>query len=349
MLLPPKHPRRGFTLTELLVVIAIIAILASLGTVAVMRALGTARATAIKTELDQIDAAMKRYKETYGSYPPCNLAFRDPTVDAAEQNRRRQAVKQHLAMAFQRYNPDDARLRRDLEAAGIDLENFRPDQAIVFWLQGFSADPTAPILSVKGLPIDPVSGNEVGTTPQKRTNNFFEFDQTRLAGRTIDTGALPNPAPSYFPVNARYTTSTNPTMAFPVWESGAPPIVYFDSRFYEFAAPVAPSTEARPNQFNLPGTPIFTDAGVAAPYWHDRNGNGSTCANEDFNSQEDWANPDSFQLIAAGGDGKYGQDPPPNDFARRYPSGINYDLVTMTDDDNATNFSSAAKLGDDLP
>jgi len=335
MSLPPKHPRRGFTLTELLVVIAIIAILASLGTVAVMRALGTARATAIKTELDQIDAAMKQYKTTYGSYPPCDL--RNPATNSQ--------LRQHMAMAFPRYNL--ARLQQDLEAAGIDIQNVRPDQALVFWLQGFSADPTSPILSVNGRQIDAM-GNPIGN-PQKRTNNFFEFDQTRLIGHTTNTATLPDPAPSYFPVNARYTTSTSPTKTYPEWNSGAPPIVYFDSRFYEFAAPVAPSTEARPNQFNLPGTPIFTDAGVAAPYWHDRNGNGSTCANDDFNSQESWANPDSFQLIAAGGDGKYGQNPPPNDFARRYPTGINYDLQTLTDDDNATNFSSAARLGDDIP
>ena len=40
---------------------------------------------------------------------------------------------------------------------------------------------------------------------------------------------------------------------------------------------------------------------------------------------------------------------PPANNARLYPTGINYDLATLTDDDNATNFSSAAKLGDDIP
>ncbi len=347
MSLPPKHLRRGFTLTELLVVIAIIAILASLGTVAVMRALGTARATAIKTELDQIDAAMKRYKETYGSYPPCNLAFDETGLTPQQRAQRLGAIRQHLAMAFPRYTADETKLRTTLTNAGIDTATFRPDQALVFWLQGFSADPTSPILSVEGYPLD-ANGNPVGTTPQKRTNNFFAFDQTRLAGQV--SGAVTNPAPSYFPVNARFTTSTSPTRTFPVWDAGAPPIVYFDSRFYEFRAPVVGGNPAESNQFNQSGAVVFADAGVAVPYWHDRNNNSSSNLIEDENSQEGWANADSFQLIAAGGDGKYGEvAPPAAPAARLYPTGINYDLATMTDDDNATNFSSAAKLGDDLP
>jgi len=348
-----KHNlRRGFTLTELLVVIAIIAILASLGTVAVMRAMTTARATAIKTELDQIDAAMKRYKDTYGSYPPCNLAFDEPSLPAPQKAQRLGALRQHLAMAFPRYSADEPRLRRDLTAAGIDLQHVRPDQALVFWLQGFSADPTSPILSIDSRPINPTTGAVNASDPiQKRTNNFFAFDQTRLAGAAIG-GTPANPAPSYFPVNARYTTSTSPTKNFPEWNAGAPPIVYFDSRYYEFAAPVVGGSPAQSNQFNTNSatTLIFQDAGVAVPYWHDRNNNSSSNLIEDENSQEGWANADSFQLIAAGGDGKYGQVAPtaaPN--ARLYPTGVNYDLTTLTDDDNATNFSSAARLGDDLP
>ena len=251
MSLPKHNLRRGFTLTELLVVIAIIAILASLGTVAVMRALATARATAIKTELDQIDAAMKRYKETYGSYPPTDL--RNPATNAA--------LRQHMAMAFPRYNL--TRLANDLDAAGIDTTTLRPDQALVFWLQGFSADPTSPILSVDSKQID-TSGNPIGN-PQKRTNNFFAFDQTRLAGQL--SGTVTDPAPSYFPVNARYTTSTSPTRTFAVWDAGAPPIVYFDSKFYEFAAPVVGGNPAQSNQFNQ-----SVRSSLPMPEWRCRTG-----------------------------------------------------------------------------
>jgi prepilin-type N-terminal cleavage/methylation domain-containing protein len=357
MSLPDQsHVRRGFTLTELLVVIAIIAILAALASVGIMTAMNKARATAIKTELDQLDAAMKRYKDTYGSYPPCNLAFLDTTTaDANERTRRLAVLKQHLAMAFPRYNAavvesnNKTKLENDLTWAGIDLYHVRPDQALVFWLQGFSSDPTNPILSINGKQI--VNSAEIGT-PQKRTNNFFEFDPTRLAGRTIDANTLPNPSPSYFPTNARISTTTISGRNYPAWESGTPPIVYFDSRFYEYAAPVLGGAPAQANQFNIAGagTLIFDNAGVAAPYWHDRNKNTATNMNEDFSSQEGWANPESFQLIASGADGKYGLDAPPTARAARlYPTGLNYDITTLSDDDNATNFTSSARLGDDLP
>lgn len=341
MSLPEPTHRRGFTLTELLVVIAIIATLAALASVGIMAAMSSVRATAIKVELDQIDAAMKRYKDTYGSYPPCNLAFDEPGLSATDKARRLGMLRQHLAMAFPRYTADEARLRRDLTAAGIDLQKFRPDQALVFWLQGFSADPTSPILSTDNKQIDN-SGNPIGA-PQKRTNNFFEFDRTRL----VAYGPGADPAPSYFPTNARIAT-TNPTgKTYAEWSSGHPPIVYFDAKFYG-ADPVYTSTEAQPNQFNTSTVTIFPDAGVAMPYWHDRNGNGSSKETDDQNSQETWANPDSFQLIASGADGKYGLATPSSN-AKMYPTGVLYDLTTMTDDDNCTNFTNGKRLGDDIP
>jgi prepilin-type N-terminal cleavage/methylation domain-containing protein len=358
----PLGQRRAFTLTELLVVIAIIAMLVALVSVGVMRAMDTAKATRIKTELDQIDSAMKAYKEKFGSYPPTNLAFNQTSggVTAAERARRLAVVKQHLAVAFPRYNasqndPSNNRpkLENDLKWAGIDLENIRPDQALVFWLRGFSPNPLNPILSINNKQIE--NNSEVGT-PIKRANAFFEFDATRLLG--VPSGTAPslsatNPAPSYFPNGIRTTSDATGATVFPVWQSGGAPIVYFDSSFYEFVAPdYATPLDAQPNTFNTGSFVPFQTAGAAAPYWLDRNNNGSSCLAADQNSQETWANPDSFQLIACGNDGKYGQagltPPMPKMFARMYPSGKYYDPA-QSDDDNATNFSSKARIGDDRP
>src|SRR6478672_5242403 len=86
--------RRAFTLTELLVVIAIIAVLAAMGSWGVMQALGTAKQSRIKLEVDQLDAAFKAYKDKYGSYPPCNLGGLSGNAP----------LKAHIARAFPRYN-----------------------------------------------------------------------------------------------------------------------------------------------------------------------------------------------------------------------------------------------------
>jgi prepilin-type N-terminal cleavage/methylation domain-containing protein len=346
--------RRAFTLTELLVVIAIIAMLVALTSVGVMTAMAKARATRIKTELDQIDSAMKAYKEKFGSYPPCNFAFNQSGLTPPEKAARLARIKQHLAMAFPRYDmnkvdPSNSKqkLENDLAQAGLDLENFRPDQALVFWLRGFSPNPLNPILSVNGKQIE--NNAEVGTVI-KRASGFFEFDDTRFVGLTLDTTKLPNPSPSYIPAGLRVTTNPpTATRTFPEWTGGAPPMLYWDASFYEFAAPVTGGSEAQPNTFNTTGVTLFTNAGVATPYWHDRNGNGRTNLNVDENSQETWANPDSYQLIACGGDNKYGNANPPSADARMYPIGKNYDAVAMTDDDNATNFTSKARIGDDKP
>ena len=56
-------------------VITILAMLAALGTVGIMRALDTAKQTRIKIEIDNLDTALKAYKEKYGSYPPCDLYY----------------------------------------------------------------------------------------------------------------------------------------------------------------------------------------------------------------------------------------------------------------------------------
>jgi prepilin-type N-terminal cleavage/methylation domain-containing protein len=355
----PLGQRRAFTLTELLVVIAIIAMLVALVSVGVMRAMDTAKATRIKTELDQIDSAMKAYKEKFGSYPPTNLAFNQTSggVTAAERARRLAVVKQHLAVAFPRYNasqndPSNNRpkLENDLKWAGIDLENIRPDQALVFWLRGFSPNPLNPILSINNKQIE--NNSEVGT-PIKRANAFFEFDATRLLGFPSGSGlASTNPAPSYFPNGIRTTSDATGATTFPVWQSGGAPIVYFDAAFYEYLPPVVGGDEAQPNVFNAGASPFFPLAGAAAPYWHDRNGNKHSNLTADQDSQETWVNPDSYQLIACGNDGKYGQTgltpPMPKVYARMYPTGVYYDPA-QSDDDNATNFSSKARIGDDRP
>ena len=75
----------------------------------------------IKLELDNLDMALKAYKDKYGAYPPCDL-----------QNSNAAAVKADVARAFPRYGNIN-NVMTDI-AASVDATAFRPDQALVFWL-----------------------------------------------------------------------------------------------------------------------------------------------------------------------------------------------------------------------
>ncbi len=352
----PRHVRRrGFTLTELLVVISIIAILASLTGVAVVRGLLKAKQTRIKIELDQLDMALKAYKQEYGAYPPCDLRV------AAR-------VRQHFAQRFPRYyNLNN--VMNDLRVAGLDPVDFRPDQALVFWLRNaFSTDPTHPLLTWDGYVIE----NGARTTRGPITallSPLYDFDQTRL-GYVATTNnpnltmyansdpmyqvVLNHPLPSYFPQGS------------PVGVQGAP-YVYFDSNYYtsQLRFPDPPPVMGSPRlMFNVDDSAhyfytTFTNAGPAQQYAYDQNGNG-TLDYTDVNGNgmwdvgepaENWVNPESFQLVAAGSDGKYGNPAATGlNRARLYPTGVGYDTTAnVTDDDNVTSFCKGARLGDDRP
>ena len=106
---------------------------------------------------------------------------------------------------------------------------------------------------------------------------------------------------------------------------------------------------------------IFEKAGAAVPYWNDLSGNGHS--EPKTSSNEEWVNPDSFQIIAPGGDGMYGVDPtlPSPGLgltfvgARMYPTGVSErpqqtnPTYQSEDDDSITNFCNKARLGDAKP
>ncbi len=140
----PRAARAAFTLTELLVVITIIAILASLGTYGVTRAFVAAKQTKIKVEVDQLDMALKAYREKYGSYPPCNLAINSSATALA-------SVRATCRPGVPAVQPDELAERSVMRPELTITSNFRPDQALVFWLQGFSSDPQNPFITPAGV------------------------------------------------------------------------------------------------------------------------------------------------------------------------------------------------------
>ncbi|QDU58264.1 type II secretion system protein [Aeoliella mucimassa] len=170
--------RPGFTLVELLVVIAIIGTLAALLTVAVVSALRAAREAAVQTDCTQLAQGFDDYTNTTsgGSYPP-NLSNQPAANATAELSR-------HLNKAFSS-NRENATLIQVL-ATGVSSGQYQmnnsggvevgitPQEAIVFWLGGFSNDPKYPLSGPSG----PSFLSNEGEDFAARTG--FDFNQQQL-------------------------------------------------------------------------------------------------------------------------------------------------------------------------
>jgi len=160
----------GHSLFELMIVIVLVAVIVSIVRHGVS-GFRAAKEFKIKTELDALALALEAYREKYYAYPPYNLA--DPKHNLP--------LQQHVARAFPRYNL--ANLAGDLKTAGVDVASFRPDQALVFWLSGFSPDALRPF------------------TGTGEKDPLFDFDPNRLklqgAGATMASYCSPygNDAP----------------------------------------------------------------------------------------------------------------------------------------------------------
>jgi prepilin-type N-terminal cleavage/methylation domain-containing protein len=192
--------RRAFTLVELLVVITIIGILASLIVVAAVGAMGKAAETRIKSEINQMDAAMVEYKNKTTAFPPnCQTDGSGFITEATVLN----DLNYHMNQAFPRHQEPPALiaalagLKTDLtpvSGVGNGLPGgMTAGEAIVFWLSGFSADPKYPI-SGEGGPSYEVTSLDPDDKPQAdpvETRNWtFPFDIPRLSPRN-DEGYFP--------------------------------------------------------------------------------------------------------------------------------------------------------------
>jgi prepilin-type N-terminal cleavage/methylation domain-containing protein len=186
-------PRSGFTLTELLIVIAIIAVLAGLIAAAAVNALHKGRQTRVTLEIQQMSSAIENFKNdpNIGGVYPCSVAY-SATPTNAQLAQARSDLQRTFSKMFQRANEPAlpviiSKLIGDTSATGgTGTKNFghyleggmSPNEALYFWLGGFSSDSQRP-LSGPGGPSYLVSDGEVleGRTP------IFEFDLGRLGPR----------------------------------------------------------------------------------------------------------------------------------------------------------------------
>jgi type II secretion system protein G len=308
--------RPAFTLVELLVVVVIIGMLMAIVTPAIMRVRSSAVNSKVKAEIDMLHMALMNYKNEFGSFPPAEMA---DLWNAAtnEVNTKSQAYR-HLVRLFPRLNEN----RRDAVSGDSPykyMAKMSPAQALVFWLQGFYENQEYPLTN--GAP-----------WPGKGTRKkFYDFDETRLFAASALVAGKPQE------YKRRNEASDDFEREYPVYMtshlSAGLPYVYFDSRCYDNETTGDTSYRAR----NL-----FGDETIAFPYYT------STPPVNPIWTQWHVA-ADTFQLIAAGADGKYGSNAAafPLSVEVRPASGSPVTIPAVTNEadaighqDNITNFAS---------
>ncbi|KAA5540696.1 type II secretion system protein [Roseiconus nitratireducens] len=306
----PSADRRGFTLVELLVVITIIGAIAALSIPAIGRVMRTVRQASMKAEMTNLASGIENYKTKYGDYPP----------DFSDWN----LVKRHYLKIF----PDIATTELNLlyrlcdDVADNDptqltaTTNYNPAamdraEAVVWSLGGFSSDPQYPFTGAGGplvampapnaptAPDDP-AGYEYNPT---RNSPEIEFDPARLSLVTFD----PSATKSFTNRNQSDDDTYSPIDVFPTYNlrEEASPVVYFDARTYAWNdGTTVFNGYVRQTNDSLTGydgvRPVYSTVANNPP-----SGSYGTLAAAATGWQ--FAQPNSFQLLAPGLDGFYGE------------------------------------------
>jgi prepilin-type N-terminal cleavage/methylation domain-containing protein len=274
-----RRKRPGFTLLEVIVVIVIILILASLILAATVRALAKAREVRNRNDISQLSTALENFKGKFGFYPPSRIRLCKlygqytnlgvPGIDADSV--------QYLTRMFPHIDLNSWAVN-GIDWDGTGNRNEPPsllegDQCLVFFLGGIPRQPAAPVpgacMGFSTNPSNPALGSA------DRIGPFYEFLPARLVlANLVGTPIHPN-APFYFTYADAYAT----TDGVGTIVAGAP-FAYFSSY----------KTTNGYNRYGNSDCPTLT----LSPYW------------QVAGTPNQYVSPNSYQIISAGKDGRFG-------------------------------------------
>jgi prepilin-type N-terminal cleavage/methylation domain-containing protein len=282
-----RQSRLGFTLVELLIAIAIIGILMSLTVTAVTRAITRGRETASRLEINALSQAIEQYSLKYGDYPP----------DGSSE----QVLLRHVRKIFPRISAQDLALLTQLTrvrgSSNFSAVAMDRGEALVFFLGGFSGDPTRPFTG-EGGPLKQVGNDPMNIASYEyngtRDNAFYDFDTNRLTIARNAAGVLLSTDEKLLGLGSEPTLGGEDQLPAYLARVGTPtPLIYFDSRTY--------------GNIGSAGAPMYngylagnTEYGGVRPYMTNGNTGGATFADVKFH------NDSTFQIISPGLDGVFG-------------------------------------------
>ena len=330
-----RNHASGFTLAEMLVVLLIVVILAGLISAAAYRGLARGKVARTTIDIQQLSLALEKYKQQFGEYPP---DFSGDLNTTAVQS----LVLSHIAKAFPRYTA------AYISGVGYPLTWSNLRNEILANSKDSSGNPlidlnnmspaTALVFWLGGMP------DAQGKLSGFSQNPADPFESPATTPSRI--GPFFDFDPGHLSHNSYY----------------APPVTAGSGQPYIYLRAELGQTEPKREYFIYNGGTSYTfkqgGSSGAKPYWDQRN--------------MGWINPDSFQILFCGQDGKFGKE-------NIYPTGtmpssvfpfttstlpgvptdaindLNANIVQTTANptnfdhlDDQTNFTKGT-IGDDLP